>query len=130
MSTPYARVKRREWVDQSACANAPRFGESPTDALICKSCPVRYLCLNTAIVNNETGLWGGMTDKERSAWIKENSDMMPTIRSLTPLEPIERPTAVVLTNVVAPPKTSKELKKERAARMMSDPSILALMAEF
>ena len=33
--------------------------------LICQACSVRRECLDYAIVNNETGIWGGTTERER-----------------------------------------------------------------
>lgn len=31
----------------------------------CNACPVRSRCLEYALLYNMTGIWGGMTDKER-----------------------------------------------------------------
>lgn len=34
---------------------------------LCEKCPVRNLCLEYALINDEVdGLWGGMTPKERA----------------------------------------------------------------
>lgn len=32
---------------------------------ICQSCEIRTECLQTALDNNEYGIWGGTTDEER-----------------------------------------------------------------
>lgn len=32
---------------------------------VCRECLVRQECLDYAIVNNEIGIWGGTTDKDR-----------------------------------------------------------------
>ena len=34
---------------------------------VCNSCPVQQVCLDQAIANNEeSGIWGGLTTKERN----------------------------------------------------------------
>lgn len=38
---------------------------------MCLSCPVQAHCLYDAVVNEYYGIWGGMTEKERFAWIKD-----------------------------------------------------------
>lgn len=115
--------RRRDWIDQAACAGMVPFGETATYRAVCNEvCPVRELCLNSAIVNQESGLWGGMDDKERKAYsVKHGAH----IRKVTPVEPIERPYASV--DIHAPQKTSAQLKRERATRLMSDPSLTSLM---
>jgi WhiB family redox-sensing transcriptional regulator len=35
--------------------------------LVCAECPVSNLCLQVALVNDEYGVWGGTTRKERKA---------------------------------------------------------------
>lgn len=45
----------------------PEKGRSKNDAIaICRQCPVREICLQYALDNDEQwGIWGGMTAKER-----------------------------------------------------------------
>lgn len=63
--------KRSEWSQQANCKNnsGPFLHERPIKdeyEPICAACPVRDLCLAHAIRNDEMGIWGGKTDKERS----------------------------------------------------------------
>lgn len=39
---------------------------------ICRSCPVRQLCLDYSIENGMLGVWGGMTESERRRYASEN----------------------------------------------------------
>lgn len=62
---------RREWSQQSNCRSNPKpfLHERPIKSEyepICEACPVRDLCLAHAIRNDEMGIWGGLTDKERT----------------------------------------------------------------
>lgn len=66
--------KQREWAEQALCANAdpelffPPDGDSGALAKqICSRCTVQPECLAYAIdANEEFGIWGGMTWKERN----------------------------------------------------------------
>ena len=56
-----------------ACASRPDvdfFGETKVEIQVAKSvcaaCPVSQLCLNYAVNNEEYGVWGGYTPKERA----------------------------------------------------------------
>lgn len=62
---------RSVWSQQAACNNKPEIylADRPNRddyAPICnKICPVKDLCLSHAIVNDERGIWGGMTYLQR-----------------------------------------------------------------
>lgn len=68
-----AKVRdRKEWSAESACKDnaGPFMTDYPNkrDYLpICNSCPVATECLAHAIANNERGIWGGTTYRERQA---------------------------------------------------------------
>ena len=43
---------------------------------ICRNCPAKYDCMAYALDNNiETGVWGGMTERERRALRRRHPDM-------------------------------------------------------
>lgn len=66
-----------DWKDSAACIDEPDelffpIGETGPYAVqaeqakaVCRRCPVQVECLRTALTNNEAGVWGGMTDRER-----------------------------------------------------------------
>lgn len=72
--------KQRDW--QRANPNDQFFDERPNDENVtaaqdpekvaraksfCHSCPVKDACLNHALKYNESGIWGGTTERERRA---------------------------------------------------------------
>ena len=64
---------RDTWRQAAACRNGPSadfYPETEAEARpakrICAACPVRQLCLDTALRNGERyGVWGGLTERER-----------------------------------------------------------------
>jgi WhiB family redox-sensing transcriptional regulator len=69
-----AAYKNTEWMHRAACKGEEQYiffeAKRPDNVklakLICSTCPVRVQCLNYAIeANEEYGIWGGMTTKER-----------------------------------------------------------------
>ena len=66
---------RIEWESWAFCIGYPRkwfFAEPGQGRFynrrakeLCAQCPVQRNCLNYAIVHNEQGIWGGLTEKER-----------------------------------------------------------------
>jgi WhiB family redox-sensing transcriptional regulator len=67
-----------EWKRQAACHGLAHLFFSPDGErgevrarreqaakAVCATCPVRRICLKTAVENKESGLWGGATDEER-----------------------------------------------------------------
>lgn len=63
-------VEDLEWQDLAVCAGQPvslfydEYESNPRTAKLvdqmCLSCPVRALCLQTGVENNEWGVWGGV----------------------------------------------------------------------
>jgi len=50
---------------------------------LCNACPVRELCLQFALVNNEAhGIWGGMNSRQRQRLRKSNKAQAPRIIKL------------------------------------------------
>lgn len=71
---PVQGGRRPEWMGRAACrgTNPEKwFPSSAQQALvpglkaICLSCPVRAECLDSALLNDEDGVWGGLTRIER-----------------------------------------------------------------
>jgi WhiB family transcriptional regulator, redox-sensing transcriptional regulator len=61
-----------DWQDRAACVETdgdaffPLEGFGSRKAIsICSRCPVTRECLNYALVNNFSGIWGGTSEKER-----------------------------------------------------------------
>jgi len=63
------------WQKRAACATAPepdRFfpgGGAPSNKPkkeFCARCPVREECLDWALAHEEQGIWGGLTERERT----------------------------------------------------------------
>lgn len=61
-----------EWMSWGLCGEAdpelwfPKKGDSPRPAkAICTDCPVRQECLEYALENSVTGVWGGTTERQR-----------------------------------------------------------------
>lgn len=62
------------WQKRAACAKADRpdaffpGGGRPSNKSkeFCADCPVRVQCLDWALVHEEEGIWGGLTEAERS----------------------------------------------------------------
>lgn len=71
-------LRPEEWRNQAACNGVPTrlfFAEKGSGVaeakIICKACPVRTDCLETALRNRERiGVWGGLTPKERRRVLK------------------------------------------------------------
>ena len=80
----------KDWREKAACRGliAPDYiwfpprgryvrtrdgATSPTQRLldICEGCPVKVTCLDFAIQNNEPGIWGGTSFRQRRAIKKE-----------------------------------------------------------
>lgn len=60
------------WRDNAACRGKPtrlfftELGEPLDEArAICATCPVINRCLEEGVINNEIGVWGGTSDRER-----------------------------------------------------------------
>ncbi|WP_043499999.1 WhiB family transcriptional regulator [Georgenia sp. SUBG003] len=67
------------WAREAACANTPpetlfvRGAAQRSAREICFSCPVRTACLVEALGSEtEFGVWGGLTERERRALLRQN----------------------------------------------------------
>lgn len=64
---------RDEWMDDANCVGVdpelfyPDKDEDTEAKLVCFDCPVRAICLETAIKRGEVGIWGGANDKQRES---------------------------------------------------------------
>lgn len=73
---------RTAWVSQALCrATDPdelfvRGAAQRKAAVICRHCPVMQECGADALDNKvEFGVWGGMTERQRRALLKQNPDV-------------------------------------------------------
>jgi WhiB family transcriptional regulator, redox-sensing transcriptional regulator len=70
-----------DWQDDALCAQtdpeafAPDKGGSTRAAKsVCVSCTVKTQCLEYALANNERfGVWGGLSERERRALLRERA---------------------------------------------------------
>ena len=67
-------MNETEWMDQARCRETdpelfnPDRGMSNREAKrICAACEVRDPCLTYALERDVSGVWGGLSDKERRA---------------------------------------------------------------
>lgn len=65
-------ARERDWRQDAVCASTdlelwfPDQGGTTIPAkTVCVGCPVRRSCLATALLLNESGIWGGTTDRQR-----------------------------------------------------------------
>lgn len=72
------------WQEQSLCQNLDAFtadnlffltsGKKSKQAQnFCDPCPVRQECIIVATLNDEKGVWGGTTDKDRDSFFAKVS---------------------------------------------------------
>ena len=61
------------WVADALCAQTdpecyfPEKGGDPRDAIaVCAQCPVRVPCAIWALTHHEAGVWGGLTERQRT----------------------------------------------------------------
>jgi WhiB family redox-sensing transcriptional regulator len=73
----------RAWVSKALCRSADpdelfvRGAAQRKAAVICRHCPVMQECAADALDNQvEYGVWGGMTERQRRALLKENPDVV------------------------------------------------------
>lgn len=73
----------RAWVSEALCRGADpdalfvRGAAQRKAAVICRHCPVMQQCAAEALDNKvEFGVWGGMTERQRRALIKQHPDVL------------------------------------------------------
>ncbi|MFV0495734.1 WhiB family transcriptional regulator [Mycobacterium sp.] len=74
---------RIAWVSQALCRTTDpddlfvRGAAQRKAAVICRHCPVMQECAADALDNKvEFGVWGGMTERQRRALLKENPEVV------------------------------------------------------
>lgn len=74
---------RQEWVAQARCKDIDpdelfvRGAAQRKAASICRHCPVLLQCRADALDNRvEFGVWGGMTERQRRALLKQHPDVV------------------------------------------------------
>ena len=76
-----ARTQTVTWFDLARCKGAeddlfPEGKQQKRATAICVGCPVRAECLAEALDNRiEWGVWGGMTERERRALLRQRPDV-------------------------------------------------------
>ncbi len=74
-------IKHADWTVHAQCrgmedALFPEASEQKKARQLCQGCPVRLECLAEALDNRiEWGIWGGMTERERRALLRQRSDV-------------------------------------------------------
>lgn len=113
-------VSLYEWSKDAACTGQtamffPNEEESARDRAarekqakhLCKNCPVLQPCLDTAIANEERGIWGGTTERERDEMERRMRREAARSRRATPMPaPPPRHTEVIWRVVEARPDLS------------------------
>lgn len=74
--------ERTEWVSRAGCRSGDperlfvRGAAQREAASICRGCPVQLECLADALDHRvEFGVWGGLTERERRALLRERPDV-------------------------------------------------------
>jgi WhiB family redox-sensing transcriptional regulator len=77
-----AAEARQAWVSKARCRSTDpddlfvRGAAQREAAVICRHCPVTTECLAEALDNRmEFGVWGGMTERERRALLKQHPEV-------------------------------------------------------
>ena len=80
---PVEAEERIAWVSQALCRTADpdqlfvRGAAQRQAAVICRHCPVMQECAADALDNKvEFGVWGGMTERQRRALLKQNPEVV------------------------------------------------------
>jgi len=76
-------AEERAWIQQGLCKDTDpdelfvRGAAQRKAAVICRHCPVMRECAADALDNKvEFGVWGGMTERQRRALLKQNPDVV------------------------------------------------------
>jgi WhiB family transcriptional regulator, redox-sensing transcriptional regulator len=83
-SNPGAETEgERAWVSKALCRTADpdelfvQGAAQHKAAVICRHCPVMQQCAADALDNQvEYGIWGGMTERQRRALLKEHPEVV------------------------------------------------------
>ncbi|HZK31919.1 MAG TPA: WhiB family transcriptional regulator [Corynebacterium sp.] len=74
--------EREEWVARSVCRTGDpdalfvRGAQQREAAAVCRQCPVVRECLSDALDNRiEYGVWGGLTERQRRALLRNNPEI-------------------------------------------------------
>ena len=76
-----SRTQAVTWFEQARCRGAddelfPEGKQQKRATAICVGCPVRAECLAEALDNRiEWGVWGGMTERERRALLRQRPNV-------------------------------------------------------
>jgi WhiB family redox-sensing transcriptional regulator len=69
-----------DWMAEGLCAETDpdeffpeKGGSTKTAKGVCSACDVRQDCLDYALSNNERGVWGGMSERERRRLAPHNT---------------------------------------------------------
>ncbi|MCV7195274.1 WhiB family transcriptional regulator [Mycobacterium angelicum] len=80
---PAGSAEDRAWVSEGLCRDKDpdelfvRGAAQRKAAVICRHCPVMQQCATDALDNKvEYGVWGGMTERQRRALLKENPEVV------------------------------------------------------
>lgn len=80
----------QSWVELAKCRGAeddlfPEGKQQKRAAAICMGCPVRQECLIEALDNQlEWGIWGGLTERERRALLRQHPNVTSWREVLSP----------------------------------------------
>jgi hypothetical protein len=99
--TIWASIKT-DWHTDAVCSGAADFLFFPSDetdskldrirSLYCNLCPVRAKCLNSALINGDSGFWGGTSYAMRQAMLRTRHRAKCPVcqsKSLIEIEPAE-----------------------------------------
>jgi hypothetical protein len=67
------------WQDEAKCGGQETsefFDNEKTAKKVCIGCPVIADCLETALVYDYEGVWGGTTKRERKRWHKQSGKLL------------------------------------------------------
>jgi len=91
---PVVTEGERAWVDKALCKTADpdelfvRGAAQRRAVAICRHCPVVRECGADALDNQvEHGIWGGMTERQRRALLKEHPDVVSWTEFLSKRQP-------------------------------------------
>jgi WhiB family transcriptional regulator, redox-sensing transcriptional regulator len=80
---PVVTEGERAWVAKALCTTADpdelfvRGAAQRKAAVICRHCPVMQQCAADALDNQvEYGIWGGMTERQRRALLKQHPEVV------------------------------------------------------